>query len=94
MAHRAKPRPVKAATWMVEYAIREFQNGTLLGVSAELFRETLRKKLQLYKLVNRAHLQRRATGLLRGSRPIEKESLKEYERLLNVYRRMLRPANR
>ncbi len=79
---------------MVEYAIREFQNGNLLGVSAELFRETLRQKLQLYKLVNRAHLHRRAIGLLTGSRPIEKGSLKEYERLLNVYRRMLRPANR
>jgi hypothetical protein len=85
---------VKAATWMVEYAIREFQAHNLLGVSAELFRATLREKLQLYKLVNRAHRQRRATGLLRGSRPIEKESLKEYERLLNVYSKMLRHANR
>jgi hypothetical protein len=87
----AKPRPARARIGMVQRAIRLFEAGKTGGKRADQIRECLRQQLELYKVANRAHRKGMTTGFFEGSRPVEKQSLKEYERLLTVYRKMLRP---
>jgi hypothetical protein len=76
---------------MVKRAIRMFEAGKIGGERADLIRKSLRQQLEVYKLANRAHRKGMTTGFFEGSRPVEKQSLREYERLLTVYRKMLRP---
>lgn len=86
-----KARPLKARIGMVKRAIRMFEAGKIGGERADQIRESLRLQLEAYKMANRAYRRGITTGFFEGSRPIAKESLKEYERLLIVYRKMLRP---